>query len=568
MTRLSAKLSFRKSYRWKILSLCALTLFEALIARRLANAQAAPPSNAFSHAIASTDPSIQSYIDFLQAMQLASDGSKPEALRRLAQSFRLQPQGNVAAGLTFELLAEQRTNSALVLRGHTDAVISAVYSPDGKKIATTSTDHTARLWDAQTGKEVGGPLLHKDQVLAANFSPDGEYLVTGSTDETARIWNVVTGKPVGVPMRLTGSVETVAFSPDGKIVATGTDGAMARFWDAATGQPLSPPIVYHEPVYSITFSPDGTRAAVATGDGVADLLDPKNGQRLAKPLRQGNTVFDAVFSPDGRVVLTGSADHTAKTWDAITGQALNQVFHQGAPIDFVAYSPDGSRIVTTSWDHTARVWDVRSGQPIAPPLQHADVVYKAIFNPDASIVVTLSRDLTAKIWDASTGELVRLAVRQKSGVTTIALSPSGSSLLAGFRDGTAQVFDIPPQAPAPAWLADLAEFAATQNKYDQSRLPDLVKIRALRTQLLASTSDDPWSVFGRWYFAESDVRPISPWSKIPLEQYVDTLIAAGDKDSLDYAATLSNGHPAWMQKIIPLRAKLTTATSDKPRGSE
>lgn len=129
-------------------------------------------------------------------------------------------------------------------------------------------------------------------------------------------------------------------------------------------------------------------------------------------------------------------------------------------------------------------------------------------------------------------------------------------------------FDIPPQMPAPARLADLAEFAATQNKYDLSRLPDLVKIRALRTQLFASTSDDPWSTFGQWYFAESDVRPISPWSKITLQQYVETLIAAGDKDALDYAATLSYGHPAWMQKIIPLRAKFTPEGSDKPHGSE
>src|SRR5258706_16295522 len=42
------------------------------------------------------------YVDFLTAEILAADGSKPEALRRLAESLRLQPQGNPASDLVFE----------------------------------------------------------------------------------------------------------------------------------------------------------------------------------------------------------------------------------------------------------------------------------------------------------------------------------------------------------------------------------------------------------------------------------------------------------------------------------
>lgn len=59
------------------------------------------------------------------------------------------------------------------------------------------------------------------------------------------------------------------------------------------------------------------------------------------------------------------------------------------------------------------------------------------------------------------------------------------------------------------------------------------------------------------------MRPISPWSTVTLQQYVDSLIALGDKDSLDYAASLSHDQPAWMVRIVPLRNKLATATSAK-----
>ena len=42
---------------------------------------------------------------------------------------------------------------AAVLKGHTGSVNSAAFSLDGKRVVTASFDNTARLWDADTGKE-------------------------------------------------------------------------------------------------------------------------------------------------------------------------------------------------------------------------------------------------------------------------------------------------------------------------------------------------------------------------------------------------------------------------------
>jgi len=179
-----------------------------------------------------------------------------------------------------------------------------------------------------------------------------------------------------------------------------------------------------------------------------------------------------------------------------------------------------------------------------------------------ALVTTSSRDRTARLWNANNGERVGLPIRNPSGVTTVAFNPKGVSLLAARGDSSVLILDTPPYDQPPPWLADLAEFAATQIKYEQLQ-PDLGRVRLPQTELLASKSTDPWPAFGRWYFADSNVRPISLWSTVSLQQYVGTLIALGDKDSLDYANTLSFDHLGWMAKIVRIRARYASAAPGK-----
>jgi WD40 repeat protein len=208
----------------------------------------------------------RAYVDYLQALGLASDGSKPEALRLLADSLRLQPQDNPASSLVFELLTEQRANTPLKLHGHTGTITYAGYSSDGTKILTASADHTARLWDARTGSQLTPPLQHDDAVISAAFSPDGKHVATGSSESEVRIWDAVSGKRITDSLEVHGSVLCVSFSHDGKMIAAGTDDGKLRTWNAVTGQPLSPVVLYHEEVYGVSFSRDGSRLLVATGD--------------------------------------------------------------------------------------------------------------------------------------------------------------------------------------------------------------------------------------------------------------------------------------------------------------
>jgi hypothetical protein len=141
--------------------------------------------------------------------------------------------------------------------GHTDAVVSVAFSPDGKDALTGSGDTTARLWNVDSGDLVHSFEGHTGEVYSVAFSPDGKYALTGSADTTARLWNVDSGDLVHSFEGHTGEVNSVAFSPDEQYALTGSYDHTARLWTVDSGDLVHSFEGHTGEVYSVAFSPDG-----------------------------------------------------------------------------------------------------------------------------------------------------------------------------------------------------------------------------------------------------------------------------------------------------------------------
>src|SRR5258706_28281 len=124
----------------------------------------------------------------------------------------------------------------LVWTGHTGAVLSVSYSPNGARVVTGSFNGTIRIWDTESGAVVGEPLMgHTLGVLSAAYSPDGRYIISRSFDCTIRIWDAETVAAVGNPLEgHTVGVLSVAYSPDGRHIISGSCNGTIQIWDANT----------------------------------------------------------------------------------------------------------------------------------------------------------------------------------------------------------------------------------------------------------------------------------------------------------------------------------------------
>jgi eukaryotic-like serine/threonine-protein kinase len=345
---------------------------------------------------------------------------------------------------------------------HRSLVYDLAISPDGKSIVTGCLDGTIWVWDAAARTPRYEPMRHEGSVRALALSPDGRTILSGGDDRNARRWDAATGRPIGRPPLHQGWVFAVAFSPDGRTILTGGEGAdrprfEARLWDATTGEPRGVPLAHDLRVWSVAFSPDGKSVLTASGNwgsrAEARLWDPGSGTPRGAPLDLGEVVSGVVFRPDG-MLLVAYPDRTTRLWDVAARRTLGKPLKHPGEVREVAFGPDGRTMLAAYFmEGTARLWDVTSGRPLGRGFPHwsgatattfsnSFAPTAAAFSPDGRSVLMARNDGVVWLWDINSGSIRWQINRGIRSVKEVAFSPDGRTvLMVEHLDGGAQFYD-------------------------------------------------------------------------------------------------------------------------------
>ena len=335
-------------------------------------------------------------------------------------SVEFSPDGSklltASADQTARLFDAETGATLHIFKGHENSLRRAFFSPDGKRIVTLTRAQLSSNWGRKPDVPVQPVPANVDpgivdRPILSRSSGMGSFYVSRKLEKAfARIWDVDTGKEVGqllgdAPGFFTastmGDTQAAAWSPDGKSIAVSFSSGLIGYWPATGGEMTRSNVRHQGGANALAFTKDG---ALCSGgeDAKLNWFMPADKDRLRFSVALGSRPIQWLIpSPTETVVLAILADGPAR----LVNQALHVESLTGhrEKILAAAYRQDGSALATGD-DREIRLWTTRPASPVAAESRvHGAEITAFVVSHSGKLLATGSRDATVQVWDLETG---------------------------------------------------------------------------------------------------------------------------------------------------------------------
>jgi WD40 repeat protein len=320
---------------------------------------------------------------------------------------------------------------ALLLRRTPDSapmrLWSVAFAPDGKTLVTSAgpdaPDSQPQMgelvfWNAASGRKKW-ILPQPAGVRRAVFSPDGKFIATADFAGTTKLLDPANGKTKATLTPHSSQVNAVAISADSSLIAGGSFDGSITLWDV-TGKEVGTLMAPKERILNLSISPDRQELVAGSREGNAYLFDlaqrgpPKVLKAYVGPPSYWSGVEAVAFAPDGESFVTGGMN--LRLWEAGSGKLIREFPRpSGARANCLAFSPDGRILAGVDRDGWLALWDPSTGERTACVSAHPGPSFGLAFSPNGQRLATVARtDFAVKIWNPDTLSLVATFRRAKA----------------------------------------------------------------------------------------------------------------------------------------------------------
>lgn len=355
----------------------------------------------------------------------------------------VEPDGSGVCTRGELLLWDLDSNSvARRLEGHVDWVNDAVFSPDGQRALSASSDETLILWDTITGAAVQRFEGHRGSVNAAVFVPPGDdegqlRVLSAGEDGQVILWDPETGAIVQRFQGHRSPVTCVAVRADARYVVAGAQDGTMIVWELDTGEIVQRIEAHSQRVTSAAFRSDSGDSGAIFYSSSADFSFAA--WRLGTGQTGGTCHFDtgvndAALTPDGHYAWVAADGYVAvcdlERW------VLHSWYTPDSAISAIALGPNGQYALSGTRDGRLRLWHL--GQQGELRRFRLNVDGKSVLDYDRGRMLTLSTS-GPLLWNIDEnspefGTLIRQFERENMGFSSVALHPSGRLALVGYAD--------------------------------------------------------------------------------------------------------------------------------------
>jgi WD40 repeat protein len=212
------------------------------------------------------------------------------------------------------ILADPVSNGLRVFDVDTGVTpLALAVSPSGTLAVLGNNDNTGDLRRTNDGSRVAqlwSLAGHSGAVTTVAFAPDGQSVATGSDDQTIVLWNTTTGALIRKLSGAAGGITAITFTSDGSRLVSADKNGDLRVWSTSDGTTVA---THHvsKPPGDVKLSPDDTVAYIG-GDVQVRRLQLSDWSSLPSLPGHTGAVSSLALPGDGRLIVSGSVDGTLR----------------------------------------------------------------------------------------------------------------------------------------------------------------------------------------------------------------------------------------------------------------